>query len=75
MYVYAGSHCKKGISFSSVDAHGMQVVIIQDAVVYPFAGCAVFIDFFVFLRAPGNRRIKAGIPCWFGIDAAPIWGL
>ena len=65
---------QKSVSFSSVDAHGMQMVIIEDAVVYPFAGCAVFIDFFVFPRAPGNWRIKAGIPGWLGIDAAPIWG-
>ena len=55
MDVYAGNYRKKSISFSSVDAHGMQMVIVQDAVVYPFTGCAVFINFFTFPRAPGNR--------------------
>ena len=75
MYVYASDHCKKSVPFSSVDAHGMQMIIIEDAVIYPFAGCAVFIDFFVFLCAPGDWRIKADIPGWFGIDAASIWGL
>lgn len=74
MDVYAGNYCKKSISFSSVDAHGMQMVIVQDAVVYPFTGCAVFINFFIFPRAPGNRGIKARIPVRFCIDAPPVWG-
>lgn len=58
MDVYAGNYRKESISFSSVDAHGMQMVIVQDAVVYPFAGCAVFIDFFyipVFLWQPEDK--------------------
>lgn len=74
MDVYAGNDRKKSISFSSVDAHGMQMVIVQDAVVYPFTGCAVFINFFIFPRAPGNRGIKAHIPVGFCIDAPPVWG-
>ena len=74
MDVYAGNYHKKSISFPSVYAYGMQMVIIQDAVIYPFARCAVFIDFFVFPRAPGNGRIKARIPVRFRIDAMPIWG-
>ena len=72
MYVYAGNYRKKSISFSSVDAHGMQMVIVQDAVVYPFTGCAVFINFFIFPRAPGNRGIKAHIPVRLCIDAPPV---
>ena len=74
MDVYAGNYRKESISFSSVDAHGMQMVIVEDAVVYTFAGCAVFINFFIFPRAPGNRGIKARIPVRFCIDAPPVWG-
>ena len=74
MDVYAGNYRKESISFSSVDAHGMQMVIVQDAVVYPFAGCAVFIDFFIFPCSSGNRRIKAHIPFRFCIDTPSIWG-
>lgn len=74
MDVNAGNYRKKSISFPSVYAHGMQMVIIQDAVIYPFAGCAVFINFFVFPRAPGNRGIKARIPVRLCIDAPPVWG-
>ena len=74
MDVYAGNYRKESISFSSVDAHGMQMVIVEDAVVYPFTGCAVFINFFIFPRAPGNRGIKARIPVRFCIDAPPVWG-
>ena len=73
MDVYAGNYRKKSISFPSVYAHGMQMIIIQDAVVYPFAGCAVFIYFFVFPRAPGNGRVKARVPVRFCVDAPPIW--
>lgn len=74
MDVYAGNYRKESISFSSVDAHGMQMVIVQDAVVYPFAGCAVFIDFFIFPCSSGSRRIKAHIPFRFCIDTPSIWG-
>ena len=74
MYVYASDYHKKSISFSSVDALGMQIVIVQGAVVYLFTGCAVFINFFIFPRAPGNRGIKARIPVRFCIDAPPVWG-
>lgn len=74
MDVYAGNHRKKRISFSSVYAHGVQMVIVQYAVIHPFAGCAVIIDFFVFPRAPGNRRVKAHVPSRFRIDTPPVWG-
>lgn len=53
----------------------MQVVVIQHTVVYPFAGCAVFINFFVFPCAPGNWRVKAHVPVRFRIDTPPVWGL
>ena len=75
MDVNAGNYRKKSIPFSPVYAHGMQMIIIQDAVIYPFAGCAVFINFFIFPRAPGNRGIKARIPVRFCIDAPPVRGL
>lgn len=74
MDVYAGNYRKESISFSSVDAHGMQMVIVEDAVVYTFAGCAVFINFFIFPCPSGNRRIKAHVPFRFCIDAPPVWG-
>lgn len=51
------------------------MVIIQYAVVHPFAGCAVFINFFVFPRTPGNWRVKPYIPVRFCIDTPPVWGL
>ena len=50
------------------------MVIIQYAVVHPFAGCAVFINFFVFPRTPGNWRVKAHVPVRFRIDTPPVWG-
>lgn len=73
MDVYAGNYRKKHIFFSA-DTHAVQMVIIQDAVVYPFAGCAVFIYFFIFPRTPGNGWVKARVPAGFCIDAPPVWG-
>ncbi len=43
-------------------------------VVNPFTGRTVFIDIFVFPRAPGNRRINAHVPVRFCIDIPPVWG-
>lgn len=74
MDIYAGNYRKKCISFPSVYAHGMQMVIIQDAVIYPFVGCSVFIDFYVFPCTPGNGRVKARVPAGFCVDAPPVWG-
>jgi len=34
-----------------------------------------FYNFFIFPGAPGNRRIKPDVPAWFGVGAAPVWGV
>lgn len=52
----------------------MQMIIVQDPVVYPFAGCPVVINLFIFFCAACNRRIKTDIPGWFCINAASIRG-
>ena len=76
MNIDPGKDSEKGIPFSPVDAHLMQVIIIEDPVIYPFRTCPVVIDFFVFCRSPGNRRIKPDIPTGFRVDTTAVgrWG-
>lgn len=57
-----------------VDLHIVQVIIIQDPVIDPFAGCPVFIGVFVFRRSPRNGSIKADVPVRLCINTAAIGG-
>lgn len=42
-------HGKEGIAFSGVDAHIMEMVIIQHPIVYPLTGSAVIVNLLIFL--------------------------
>ncbi len=68
----ADDHGEKGVTFSGVDAHIMKMVIIEYPVIDPFAGSAVIINLFIFLRAAWNRRIKPDVPFRFGVDASAV---
>lgn len=65
---------KEGIAFSGMDAHIVQMVVIQHPVVYPFAGSTVVVDFLIFRSPSGYRSIESDVPVGFGIDAAAIGG-
>ena len=52
----------EGIMLFGVYPHGMQSVIIQNAVVDSFCAGTVFVDFFPLFGSPWNRCIKAGVP-------------
>ena len=67
-------HLDAGIAFSGMYAHIMQMVIIKNPVIYPFAGSTVVVNRFVFLRPSGNRGIEADIPVRLCIDTTAIGG-
>lgn len=52
MDVDADDHGEKRIPFSGMDSHIMEMVVIQNPVVYPFAGSPVVVNLLVFIRAP-----------------------
>ena len=65
-------HGKEGIPLPGMDSHIMQIVVVKDTVVYPFAGSAVMVNLLIFIRTACNRRVKADIPFRFGVDAPAI---
>lgn len=75
MYIDADGHGEEGIPLSGMDAHIMKMVIVEDPVVYPFAGSAVIVDLLIFSRSSRHRSIEADVPFRLGIDTAAIGGL
>lgn len=67
-------HGKEGIPLPRMDSHIMQMVVVQDAVVYPFAGSTVIVNPLIFISAACNGRVKADIPFRFGVNAPAIRG-
>lgn len=57
-----------------VDLHIVQLVIIQDPVIDPFAGCPVFIGVFIFRCSPWDRGVKADVPVRLCINTAAVMG-
>ena len=72
MDVDADDHSEEGIAFSGMDAHIMEMVIIKNPVIDPFAGSAVVVDQLIFIRPPGDRSIEPNIPVRFCVDTAAI---
>ena len=72
MDVDADDHGEERIPFSGMDSHIMKMVIIQDPVVYPFAGSPIIVDLLIFIRASRNGSIKTDIPFRLRVDAAAI---
>ena len=74
MDVDADDHSEEGIAFPGVDAHIMEMVIIKHPVIDPFAGSAVVVGQFIYIRPPGHGCIEADIPVRFCVDTAAIGG-
>ena len=72
MDVDADDHSEERITFSGMDAHIMQVVIIEYPVVDSFTGSAVVVDSPIFLRTPWDRSIETDIPVRFCVDTPAI---
>lgn len=67
-------HGEEGIPFAGMDSHIMQMIVVQDTVIYPFAGSAVIINLLIFIRTACNGRIKPDVPFRFCVNAAAIRG-
>ncbi len=72
MDIDADNHGEEGVSFSDMDAHILQMVIIEHPVIDPFAGGAVIVDFLILFCSPWDRGIEAKVPVRLGVDAAAI---
>ena len=53
MNIDADDHSEERIPLSGMDAHAVQMVIIEHPVIYPFTGSTVVVDLLIFLRASG----------------------
>ncbi len=76
MDIDADEHGEEGVPFPGMDAHIMQMVIIEHPVIDPFAGSAVIVDSLILFCPPWDRGIEADVPVRLGVDAAAIgrWG-
>ena len=72
MDIDADDHGEEGIPLPGMDAHAMQMVIIEYPVVYPFARSAVTVGLLIFLRSPRDRGIEPDVPVRLGVDTAAI---
>lgn len=68
-----GGH--KRVMFFCMDHHAVQTVVIQDAVVDPFRGGALVINFLISVRAAGDIGIKPDVPFGPGLNDSPISGI
>jgi len=67
-------HGKDGIPLPGMDPHIMQMVVVQDTVIYPFAGSAVIVNLLIFIRTSGYRSIESDVPFRFCVNAPAIRG-
>ena len=74
MNIDADDHGEERIPLSGMDAHAMQMVIIQHPVINPFARSTVVVNSLKFFRTPGHRSIEPDIPVWFCVDTPAIGG-
>ena len=72
MYAYADEHTPERKMISSAYFQMLQAVIIQHAVIDPFAGSTFTVDGFVLLGIPGDTGMKAQVSMVFYVDSPPI---
>ena len=72
MDVDADDHGEKRIPFSGMDSHIMEMVVIQNPVVYPFAGSPVVVNLWLFIRSSRDGWIKADITLRLRVDSSAI---
>ena len=72
VYAYADEHTPERKMISSAYFQMLQAVIIQHAVIDPFAGSTFTVDGFVLLGIPGDTGMKAQVSMVFYVDSPPI---
>lgn len=68
----ADNHGPEGKMLIPADFHFLQMVIIQDAVIYPFTGSAFTVNGFVFVTAPGNPGMEPEAGSCFYVNGPSI---
>lgn len=68
----ADRHGYEGIMLFCMDPHGMQPIVIQDAVVDPLGGSTVLISLLPQLGLAHHRGIEADVPVRLGMDSAAV---
>ena len=72
MYADADRHGHEGIMLLCMDPHGMQPIVIQDAVVDPLRGGTVLVSLLPLCGLAHDRRIEPDVPVRLGMDRATI---
>lgn len=67
-------HSKERVALSGMYSHVMQMVIIQNPVIYPFTGSTVIVNLLIFIRTSGHRSIEPDVPVRFRVDTTAIGG-
>lgn len=57
------------------DFHFLQMVIIEDTVIYPFTGGTFTVNVLIFFTAPGNPRMESETAFCFYVNGPPITAL
>lgn len=68
----ADRHGQEGIMLFCMDPHGMQPIVIQDAVVDPLGSSTVLISLLPQLGLAHHRGIEADVPVRLGMDSAAV---
>ena len=76
MDAYADDHGPKRKMVPAPYLELLQAVVIEDAVIYPFAGGAFLVGVLVLLGIPGDAGMEAQVPMVLYVDSAAIaaWG-
>ncbi len=72
VYAYADEHTPEGEMVRSTYFQMLQAVVIENTVIYPFAGSAFFVDIFVLLGIPWYARLETQAAVVFDVDGASI---
>lgn len=76
MNIDADDHGEERIPLFGMDAHAMQMVIIEHPVIHFFTGSVVVVNHLILRCTSGYRSIESDIPVWFRVDTPAIrgWG-
>lgn len=72
MDAYPNDHCPEGKVVIAPDFEGLQVVVVQDAVIHTFTGGTFTVDGFVLFTVPWNTGMKPEAGAVLYIDCPSI---
>lgn len=72
MDIDADDHSKERIPLFGMDAHVVQMVVVKNPVIDPFAGSPVVVNLLICLSASGHRGIEPDVPVRLCVDTSSI---